>query len=397
MLFVKFEDEGFRRMSEPNRTPALYNKADTLRGITSSSDERDEVRTRLERIDLADVKKKLGAYKSSIVEKAVLDALAPPDTGIFQIKNHIVAEIQALRDEELPRYLFYRYRYDLYPELRQLDEYPPCVQLEVTSVCNFRCVFCYQINKDFTRKSNGHMGHMPLDRFKNVVDQLAGNVEAVTIASRGEPLLCKDFGEMLEYASSKFLGFKINTNASLLSEDLAHAILSADVNTVVFSADAADEETYSTLRVGGRLSNVFANVSRFNEIRSRDYPNSRTITRVSGVKVSEQQDYNDMTDFWSDCVDQVAFVDYNPWENAYDSASNGITTPCSDLWRRMFIWWDGRVNPCDVDFRSTLSVGTIDSLGVSGAWRSQLYETLRNGHEAAGRQAISPCSGCAVV
>ena len=36
---------------------------------------------------------------------------------------------------------------------------------------------------------------------------------------------------------------------------------------------------------------------------------------------------------------------------------NEIATACSDLWRRMFIWWDGIVNPCDVDYKSTLAVG----------------------------------------
>ena len=41
-----------------------------------------------------------------------------------------------------------------------------------------------------------------------------------------------------------------------------------------------------------------------------------------------------------DLVDHEAFVDYNPWENSYEKAPNGLATPCSDLWRRMFVWWD---------------------------------------------------------
>ena len=41
----------------------------------------------------------------------------------------------------------------------------------------------------------------------------------------------------------------------------------------------------------------------------------------------------------------------------YEAKENGIAEPCSDLWRRMFIWWDGVVNPCDSDYKSTLSVG----------------------------------------
>ena len=54
---------------------------------------------------------------------------------------------------------------------------------------------------------------------------------------------------MLEYSNGKFLNLKINTNASLLNENKIHAILSNDVRTLVFSADAADEELYQNLEL----------------------------------------------------------------------------------------------------------------------------------------------------
>ena len=51
-----------------------------------------------------------------------------------------------------------------------------------------------------------------------------------------------------------------------------------------------------------------------------------------------------MQKFWGSLVDQVAFVNYVPWENVYDSKLIEIPSPCTDLWRRMFIWWDGQAN-----------------------------------------------------
>ena len=50
-----------------------------------------------------------------------------------------------------------------------------------------------------------------------------------------------------------------------------------------------------------------------------------------------------MDNFWREYVDQIAFVDYNPWENSYEKAPNNISEACSDLWRRMFVC-DGKVN-----------------------------------------------------
>ena len=143
-------------------------------------------------------------------------------------------------------------------------------------MCNYRCVFCYETDKTFTRKSAGFMGHMTLATFKRVVDQAAGRVEFLSLASRGEPLLCPEIVPMLAYTRGKFLNLKMNTNASLLEEEEAHAILQSGIKTLVFSADAAAEPLYSKLRVGGKLEKVLANIERFQKIRATDYPTRRS-------------------------------------------------------------------------------------------------------------------------
>jgi pyruvate-formate lyase-activating enzyme len=375
------------------KSPAkTYRKANSFAGLRQKKPLADG-RARLQKI--------LAAGTDGIVKQACEEALgltpAPAGHEPFSLHANVQEELARLMDAELPRYLNYRFRYETYPDRKILDAYPPCIQVEPTSACNFRCVFCYQTDKEFTTKKNGHMGSMTLDTFKRVVDQAQGHVEAVTLASRGEPMAAPKIKEMLAYAAGKFLALKLNTNASLLDEAKCHAILSADVATVVFSADAAVEPDYSKLRVGGDLQKVLKNVRMFADIKRKHYPHGRMITRVSGVKVPGSSGLDEMEKFWGDYVDQVAFVEYNPWENAYDAASNGVETPCSDLWRRMFVWWDGRVNPCDVDFKSTLLVGRTPENNLSGLWRSPSYEKLRADHLAKKRAQHSPCSGCAVV
>ena len=59
---------------------------------------------------------------------------------------------------------------------------------------------------------------MDINLFKNIIDQIHGNIEFISLASRGEPLANPDIPEMLKYCSNKFLNLKINTNASLLDE-----------------------------------------------------------------------------------------------------------------------------------------------------------------------------------
>ena len=241
------------------------------------------------------------------------------------------------------------------------------------------------------------MGHMKWETFKLIIDQAEGNVQFISLASRGEPLLCPDIKRMLSYTKNKFLNLKINTNASMLDEDISHSILQGGVKTLVFSADAAESNMYSKLRVNGKLEKILQNIEKFNEIKLKQYPDSKIITRVSGVKVNDKQNLDEMERYWGNLVDQVAFVNYVPWENVYESNKTKIKTPCSDLWRRMFIWWDGKVNPCDVDYKSELSSGFIKNNNISDLWTSINYNKLRKDHELKLRKKVSPCNRCSVV
>ena len=245
--------------------------------------------------------------------------------------------------------------------------------------------------------NNGFMGSMKLDMFREIINQAEKNIEFISIASRGEPLVCPEISEMLKYTEGKFLNLKINTNASLLDEKKIHAILSSGIKTVVFSADAADEKLYSELRVNGNLKKVLKNIETFKNIREKNYSKNPIISRVSGVKFSKEQNFDEMKKLWSGLVDQIAFVDYNPWENSYLKNSNNITEPCSDLWRRMFVWWDGKINPCDVDYKSELLIGLFKNNNISDLWKSKQYIDLRNDHKSKLRKKISPCNRCSVI
>ena len=343
--------------------------------------------------------KNFNKYYNEILDLVKKDLFYPSKNGKlkFKLTSNVIKEIQTIDEKKIPLYLVHRYRYEIYPQIKKFDDYPPYLQIEPTSICNYRCVFCYQTDNKFNKKSNGYMGHMNYKTFKLLIDQAEGNIEFISLASRGEPLLCPDIKKMLKYTRNKFLNLKINTNASLLNEEMAHSILNSGVKTLVFSADAADSKLYSKLRVNGKFEKIIKNIKQFNKIKNQHYSNSKIITRVSGVKVNSEQKLDEMENYWGDLVDQVAFVNYVPWENVYQQSNTQIDKPCSDLWRRMFVWWDGKINPCDVDYKSELTLGKIKSKNISELWKSSKYNFLRQKHEEKLRSKVSPCNKCNVV
>ena len=47
------------------------------------------------------------------------------------------------------------------------------------------------------------MGHMKLELFKEIIDQIEGKIEFLSLASRGEPMICPQISEMLNYTAWK--------------------------------------------------------------------------------------------------------------------------------------------------------------------------------------------------
>ena len=190
------------------------------------------------------------------------------------------------------------------------------------------------------------------------------------------------------------MDLKLNSTATRLTEKLSRDILEAEVKEIVFSVDAGTKETYESIRVKGKFDQVVNNIKNFNKIRKNEFPNSKTTTRISGVKVNDTQDIKQMTEFWKEHVDEVAIKSAIPRWDTYNNEVNSITKPCSQLWERIYVWYDGTINPCDFDYKSNLNVGNLNNITIKEAWNNMLYKNLRKNHMNKNRALHNPCDRC---
>lgn len=360
-------------------------------------------RTLFELIDheLSDEGSKISFENREVLQDLRTEISDTKFSSVIDRQNPVVITPQEIvwlerhpRDQWLT-YLTHRYKFKVYPIKKILSTFPRHLLIEPTSICNIRCTMCFQVDKSFT-SNREMMGMMDLGFFTSLVDQAADNeCLAITLASRGEPTLHKRFGDMLAYLKEKnILDTKINTNATRLTEKMAHDILKADVSTVTFSVDASTKETYERIRVGGDFDHVLSNIDRFKEIRETHYPDSGTTTRISGVAVEGTQDPVEMRRFWSNYVDHVTIVPMHPRWDTYGNNPFVRQTVCSLLYERMYVWFDGRCNPCDFDYKSLLSVGNAHEQSLSSIWNGGKYQELRDQHEARMRASVVPCDRC---
>tara|TARA_B100000767_G_C19701819_1_gene508772 strand:- start:494 stop:1267 length:774 start_codon:yes stop_codon:yes gene_type:complete len=253
---------------------------------------------------------------------------------------------------------------------------------------------CYQSDKSFSSKSAGFMGYMKLDLLKKIIDEVEGKIEAVTFASRGEPTLHGQLDEFLKYCEGKFLGLKLNTNATLLNEKKINSLLSSDLQSLVLSIDEKNKENYEKIRVNAKFEIIMKNLNLLKNIREKNYKHSKLQIRISGVKINTEQNVEEMNQFYKEFADEIALVDYSPWESAYDNEINNIEDVCSELYRRIFVWQDGKVNPCDYDYKSSLSKWNANQHSIKSVWNSDYYNEIRNLHKSKNRKKIEPCNRC---
>ena len=70
--------------------------------------------------------------------------------------------------------------------------------------------------------------------------------------------------------------------------------------------------------------------------------------------------------------------------------------PCNYLWERMYIWYDGLCNPCDIDYKSELSVGSVKEQSIKSIWNGDKFSELRDMHLKNNRNQVYACDRCPV-
>jgi uncharacterized Fe-S cluster-containing radical SAM superfamily protein len=321
----------------------------------------------------------------------------------FSKKSFSRTELRTARSYEerlIPHYLRYRVRFDRYPRNYVEAQFPIVLAIEPTSICNLRCIMCFQSDRNFS-ENKAFMGHMDFGLFTRIIDEgKSYGLASIVLASRGEPLLHQRIVDMVRYAKENgVLDVKLNTNAVFLSEVMSRGLLRAGVDTLVFSVDSADKEEFERIRVHANFEKIVHNIETFKKIRTEEFPGSKTRTRVSMVILGKDQQIEQAGDFWASRVDEFAVKGFHELTGLYQAAEfprEQELRPCSFLWERLYIWWDGTVNPCGEDYLSSLAVGKLDSTtSLYDLWHSPRMREYREAHLHEDRHCMTLCRRCA--
>ena len=131
-----------------------YDQAESFHEFASTSSKRGlkEQLTRAKNIiKAAEANKAVPKGQKEIIAVVYKGLDKADSTDGLVLSFYEADEMRLLEDGKIIDYLYHRYRYVVYPKSKVLDDYPPLLQIEPTSICNFRCVFCFQTDESYTK------------------------------------------------------------------------------------------------------------------------------------------------------------------------------------------------------------------------------------------------------
>lgn len=261
--------------------------------------------------------------------------------------------------------------------------FPDRVTVELTNHCNLKCAMCPGVYM------KGSKGFMSMSLFKKIIDEISthNNITLVPFF-RGESLLHPEFVEMSKYAKMRNISpVQLTTNATLMTEDIAQALIGIELDFISFSVDSVDHDTYNKIRKGADLQDVLKNIEMFCELKEKMGCNKPEI-QVSVIKTESTVDsIDEFVDFWQDRVDRVRVYEEHSKDGNYGSLSknsyiNALENrqPCLKPFTDTVIYWDGTVALCNHDWDRRDAIGNVNHNPIKDVWQNDKYKRIRYAH-----------------
>ncbi len=140
--------------------------------------------------------------------------------------------------------------YEVIAQKEHLKAYPVYANIDPVNACNLHCPFCIVgAGKDVFKPE-----FIPLERYKQILEELGDYLIHLSLYRYGEPLLHPDIGRLITVAKSYGIYVHLSTNLLLLNDEKCKEIIDASPDQIVVCADGVTEESYQKYRQGGEFA-----------------------------------------------------------------------------------------------------------------------------------------------
>ncbi len=294
---------------------------------------------------------------------------------------------------------------------------PFTVLIEPSSLCNFRCIQCFQCIKSDSYFTRTRM-NMPLERFRRVIKQLkewpGPKPKVLKLSLYGEPLVNPSFCEMLRLAREADFAERIETttNASLLTRSVAEKLVEHQLDYVRVSIYASTQDRHREITgsaIGiGRIHENLRVLQAVKTAAGSDRP-FVSCKMLDAYGVENEQFF----ELYRDVANEVFLDKPHSWiqiegtdflgpyyKDGLGDARNDFEnhkTPriaCPMPFTTMAVRSNGEVSPCCVDFIGGTNLGNVDDSDMEEIWGSDRWYEFQKMQLENRKQENPSCARC---
>jgi mycofactocin radical SAM maturase len=169
----------------------------------------------------------------------------------------------------------------LVEQLRGGLDAPICLTWELTYACNLECLHCLS--------SSGRRDPRELttDEAKAVLDELHELQVFYINIGGGEPMIRRDFFELIEYAIDRGVGVKFSTNGAFIDAEKARRLAAMDYLDIQISLDGTDADTNDAVRGAGSYDTAIRAMTHLRDAGFGEFKISVVVTRHNVDQLDE--------------------------------------------------------------------------------------------------------------
>ena len=239
---------------------------------------------------------------------------------------------------------------------RGLDA-PICLTWELTYACNLACTHCLS--------SSGRRDPRELstEECYAVIDELERLQVFYVNIGGGEPMIRKDFFDILDYANRHHVGVKFSTNGSYITAESAQRLASMDYLDIQISIDGADADVNDAVRGEGSFA---AARQAMEHLRAAEFGPFKISIVVTRHNVDQLDEFKAIADSYGA---QLRVTRLRPSGRGADSWDE--LHPTNDQQRQLYFWLKDRpeVLTGDSFFHLSAFGEALPGLNLCGAGR----------------------------
>lgn len=300
---------------------------------------------------------------------------------------------------------------------------PFSVHIDVCSLCNFKCSFCFQADMKGKKAKGFPHGMMDVNLFKETVDKLKefpDKIRKIKIGNHGEPTLHPNLPEMIKYARDSGVAdiIEVFTNGSKLNPELNKALVDAGLQRINISLEGLTSERYLEVAAAKvdmkEFNNNVKNLFEYSR-KSGDLViyvkivDKASALKKEGIVFSMTDDERKLFyDTYGNIADEVYIEKIVPqWAETQEDKQNDLEFTgmydqktvrykkiCPFVFMYLHINHDGITSPCTLDWPRDVAIGDINKESPKQVWEGKKLKDLQIEMLQGKRNEIPFCKDC---